>query len=261
MFEARLSSASVLKKIVDAVKDLVTEGNLDATGTGITLQAMDSSHVSLVALKLDSDGFEHYRCDRNVSLGLNFASLAKMLKCAGNDDVLTFKAEDGGDVCTFLFESTGQDRLSEFELKMMDIDCERLGIPPEEYHSTVKMPSNEFQRICRDLAVLGDTAVIKVSKAGIKFSVSGDVGTGSITHKHGAGVSSEKPEEGVYVACEEPVELTFALRYLNFFAKATPLSPVVTLSMSADVPLAVEYEVAEMGHVRFYLAPKIDDEA
>lgn len=35
----------------------------------------------------------------------------------------------------------------------------------------------------------------------------------------------------------EPVQLTFALRYLNFFTKATPLSPTVTLSMSADVPL------------------------
>ena len=30
---------------------------------------MDSSHVSLVALSLRADGFEHYRCDRNVSMG------------------------------------------------------------------------------------------------------------------------------------------------------------------------------------------------
>ena len=30
----------------------------------------------------------------------------------------------------------------------------------------------------------------------------------------------------------EPVTLTFALRYLNSFSKATPLSPTVVLSMS-----------------------------
>ena len=35
----------------------------------------------------------------------------------------------------------------------------------------------------------------------------------------------------------QAVSLTFALRYLNYFAKATPLSPQVTLSMSQDVPL------------------------
>ena len=30
---------------------------------------MDSSHVSLVALSLRADGFAHYRCDRNISMG------------------------------------------------------------------------------------------------------------------------------------------------------------------------------------------------
>lgn len=35
----------------------------------------------------------------------------------------------------------------------------------------------------------------------------------------------------------EPVQLIFALNYLNFFTKATPLSKTVTLSMSADIPL------------------------
>lgn len=35
------------------------------------LQAMDSSHVSLVALLLRKEGFTSYRADRNISLGLN----------------------------------------------------------------------------------------------------------------------------------------------------------------------------------------------
>lgn len=55
------------------------------------LQAMDSSHVSLVSLNLRSDGFEHYRCDRNLSMGMNLGNMAKMLKCANNDDIITMK--------------------------------------------------------------------------------------------------------------------------------------------------------------------------
>ncbi len=58
---------------------------------------------------------------------------------------------------------------------------------------------------------------------------------------------------------EEPVELTFALQYLNSFTKATPLSPTVSLHMSKEVPLMVEYAIENMGHMRFYLAPKIDE--
>lgn len=30
-----------------------------------------------------------------------------MLKCAGNDDAITMKADDAGDVVTFMFESPG----------------------------------------------------------------------------------------------------------------------------------------------------------
>ena len=92
--EARITQGSLLKKLIEAVKDLVTEANFDCSASGIALQAMDSSHVSLVAMQLKSDGFEHYRCDRDMSIGMNMASLSKILKCANNDDVITIKAED-----------------------------------------------------------------------------------------------------------------------------------------------------------------------
>jgi hypothetical protein len=56
---------------VDSIKDLVTDTNLECSATGIVLQAMDSSHVSLVSLSLQKEGFDMFRCDRNLSLGLN----------------------------------------------------------------------------------------------------------------------------------------------------------------------------------------------
>ena len=50
------------------------------------------------------------------------------------------------------------------------------------------------------------------------------------------------------------------MRYLNFFTKATPLSKKVILSLSPEVPLVVEYDIEDVGHVKYFLAPKIDDE-
>lgn len=77
--------------------------------------------------------------------------------------------------------SSDKDKISDFELKLMDIDSEHLAIPELETKCQIKMPSAEFQRICRDLAVIGDTVSIHASKEGVKFSVSGDLGTGNIT--------------------------------------------------------------------------------
>jgi len=67
-------------------------------------------------------------------------------------------------------------------------------------------------------------------------------------------------EDAVSIELQQPVTLTFALRYLNFFTKATPLSTQVHLSFSKDVPLLVEYKIADIGHLKFYLAPKIEEE-
>ena len=49
-----------------------------------------------------------------------------------------------------------------------------------EYSSVVKMPSGEFQRICRDLSQFGDSVVICCTKEGVKFSTSGDTGSGKV---------------------------------------------------------------------------------
>ena len=40
--------------------------------------------------------------------------------------------------------------------------------------------------------------------------------------------------------------------------KATSLASEVTLSLSPDVPLMVEYDLEAIGFVRFYLAPKLE---
>lgn len=52
-----------------------------------------------------------------------------------------------------------QEKVADFEMKLMDIDAEELGIPETEYEAMVTMPSSEFQRICRDLASIGDTGM------------------------------------------------------------------------------------------------------
>ena len=131
--------------------------NFDCNDSGIALQAMDNSHVALVSMMLKAEGFSPFRCDRNIALGINLSSLTKVLRTAQNEDVLTLKAEDAPDVVNLVFESSEKDRLSEYDIKLMDIDQDHLGIPDTEYDATVDLPSVEFQRICRDLATLSES--------------------------------------------------------------------------------------------------------
>lgn len=55
----------------------------------------------------------------------------------------------------------------------------------------------------------------------------------------------------------EPVALTFSLKYLVNFCKASGLSDRVKLCLSDEVPLLVEYALSNNSYLRFYLAPKV----
>jgi proliferating cell nuclear antigen PCNA len=89
------------------------------------------------------------------------------------------------------------------------------------------MPSGEFARICRDLSQFGDSLTISCTKEGIKFSAAGDIGSGNVKLAQTANV--DKEAEAVTVEMQEPVTLTFAVKYLIQFTKATPLSEQVRL--------------------------------
>lgn len=114
MFEARIVQGSIFKAIIESIKDLVQDANMDCSEEEISIQSMDSSHVSLVAVSLNSKGLDHYRCDRPMSLGFNSLNLAKILKCAGKEDVITLKSEEESDSLTLMFESPDQDRIADF---------------------------------------------------------------------------------------------------------------------------------------------------
>jgi len=255
--EAHLQQAVLLKKVVDAIKDLCKDVNFDCSEKGIQVQSMDSSHVALVSLLLRESAFSEFKCERPMSLGMNVESLSKILKMCSPHDTLKIRWNSGADTVSFQCEG-GEDRIADFDLKLMQIESEHMEIPEQHYKVSVKLPSSEFQKICRDLREFGETMQIKASKEGITFSVQGDVGSGNVLLKPRA---ADKPEDKVTLTVHEPVTATFALRYLVNFSKAAPLCGSVELGLGADAPLLVKYDLenSDNGHMQFYLAPKIDE--
>merc|ERR1719262_1877539 len=98
----------------------------------------------------------------------------------GPNDSLKLTHQNEADVISFQCESGDDDRISDFELKLMQIESEHMEIPEQQYKVVAKMPSGEFQKICRDLKEFGETMTLTASKEGITFSVQGDVGTGNV---------------------------------------------------------------------------------
>ena len=115
MFLARLNQGVILKKIVDSIKELVQNVNIDAGPTAISMQAMDPSHVALVSLTLKESGFSEYRSGGVMTLGLNVQNLAKLFRLANNDDMITLKAEEQDpSYLTLIFEDNSTKKFPHF---------------------------------------------------------------------------------------------------------------------------------------------------
>merc|ERR1712137_586371 len=119
--EAHLQQAVLLKKVVDAIKELCKDVNFDCSEKGLQVQAMDSSHVALVSLLLRESAFTEFKCDRATSLGMNVESLGKVLKMCGPTDSLKIRWQNDADTVSFQCEGSDDDRISDFDLKLMQI--------------------------------------------------------------------------------------------------------------------------------------------
>lgn len=139
---------------------------------------MDSSHVALVSLTLGQSGFESYRADRAMTLGVSITNLAKVLKLAGNEDKIILRADEDASHLSITFENRRQEKITEFNLNLITLDSEHLGIPETSYTSEITMNSFDFSKLCKELHQLSETVTIEASLHYVKFSIEGEVGSG-----------------------------------------------------------------------------------
>ena len=192
---------------------------------------MDASHVALVSLSLSAEGFEHYRADTSMVLGVNVNLLAKVMKLADPSDSITLSAEDSPTHLKLIFENTKTERTTEFTMNLISLDAEHLAIPETEYSSVVSINSGEFNKICKELYSLNETLTITTAPESVTFAVESEAGSGSIKLQQSDNV---KAEEQTTLEVNEVVNQQFAIRYLNLFNKASPLSSFTRLCMHTE---------------------------
>jgi proliferating cell nuclear antigen len=181
------------------------------------------------------EGFHKYRADTPMVLGLNVSLLAKVMKLADPSDSITLRV-DHDSAPTHLqlsFENKAHQKVTEFCLSLITLQQEHLAIPETEYSSLVSLNAAEFTRICRELASLSDTLTIQTDPNFVQFAVEAESGSGSIKIAHNA-ESAMCEEDCTQLEVCAAVTQQFALRYLNLFNKAAPLSQLTRLALHKE---------------------------
>lgn len=258
-FVIRTVQASAFRTLVEALKEILTDVNIEIDKTGMKIIAMDASHVALIHMKLNSDNFEKYYCNKEIVCGISMMRLFKLLKTMSPNDTLTFYVEEDEPNILKIQIDTGEKNLKHtFELKLMDLFIEKVEVPPVEFASVLRLPSGDFQKLCRDMNQLADDIEIKSSGSELMFSINNDWVTQQTIIKESTGGAGMSYIQNL--APNEVIQGVFSLRYLVLFSKCTNLCQNIEIYIKNDYPIIIKYSVANLGEVKFCLAPKNNDD-
>jgi proliferating cell nuclear antigen len=98
VFFARLINCTVLKKLIETCKDIVSYLTFHINTSGINVITMDSSHVALVSFHLEPLLFEDYSCIGELVVTVDLNELARAFKFHKDHEsvILSINSNMGG---------------------------------------------------------------------------------------------------------------------------------------------------------------------
>ena len=128
MFKAQLKDSKYWKNIFEAINAIIVETNILITPTEFRILAMDSVHVTMLALTLKKEDFDVYDCpdDANYSIGVNLSDLLKILKRAGSDDNIIFEYNPADRHIIVKMNRPDSKKTKKFSLSLIDLDATKL---------------------------------------------------------------------------------------------------------------------------------------
>lgn len=250
----RSIQGNAIRTLFEVLKEIVHDVSLRIDSTGVKLLTLDGARCALVYMRLRADAFEEYRCEGPFSLGLNMSSMFKLVKTSGSHDTITFYMDSPtANELGIKIQNAEKNSVTDFKLKLLDVDDEIISLPDVEFDSVITMPSLYFQRVCRDMLNISDTMVIKSKGNQLVLACNGDFARQeTVIGEADSGMTMSSKTE-------KDIEGRFSLKYLALFCKAANLSNTIELFLKESYPLILKYNVASLGELRFCVAPKVDD--
>jgi len=248
-FSVTFEKASDFKKIIDGIKDLSNEFNIDISPQKMHIDFMDSSVVCMCDINLSSSFFKHFECKKNSQIGINPKQMCTLMKCMPDKDEMSISYEENSDKLQLSSSKNGSKIF--IKMNMLNIQTDTFSVPEYEIDSEFEMCSKHFKKMATDLSSLeSDIIDISVKKDEIQFFVNGSLGSATIT---------KKSQEDMTIKHKNDVSIKFAMKYIVQFSKLFVLSDKVNIKMTRDNPLIIQYKLGEGSDMNFYLAPSIDD--
>ena len=255
VLEVKTIQVSPFKTLIESLKDILADVNIEFNEEGMKIITMDSTQTILVHLKLEASNFEYYYCKNKIFVGVNMNNLFKIIKTLTINDSLTFFMEEADENTLGISIVNGdKNRKTTIKFKLIDLDIVNFKAPSTKFESILTMPSDEFNKICRDMSALTD--VIEIKSVGNQLILGGvgdfaDQETVLGQYENGLTFKLAGNKDNV-------IQGYYNLKHLQLFAKCTSLCTSIELYMKNNYPLVIKFAVGSLGNLTLALAPKLE---
>lgn len=224
---------------------MVEEATFEATSEGITFRGMDPSHVALIDISWPNSAFEKYESDGDIKFGVRIDEFSKLIKRADKTESIEISILEN-----MLLISIGKNK--QYKMRLIESSATDTPLPKIPYDAKIGLATTMFDKILGDVQVVSDYLTIKATASKAEFSGKGDSGEVLISLQ-------KQQDELSEITVKEESTGTYSLEYLNPIVKAVgTASGSIICEYSTAKPLRIEFKVANMGRIHFYLAPRVE---
>ena len=259
--------ADIFAGIFQHIKLFTDQINLIFEKERLYIQSMDACRISIFEVFLPATWFDVYEhtIPTACTIGLNSTILYKILGTRDKGQEITIRFDSENDDKLYL-EFTSNDRTiydKEFEMCLIEIDCELMAIPPSDSCAEFSIPSANFASIISQLKLFGDSLDIVCNESAIQLT--------ALSVESGKMVVKIEIDDLTEFSIDEDAEITmsFGLTNLHNICAYSKIAKSMDIHLTENFPMKIIYwlgshespdSVGSDAKLVFYLAPKINDD-
>jgi proliferating cell nuclear antigen len=256
-----IAKADIFTGLFQHIKAFTEQVNIMFEKGRMYIQTMDGSHVSIIEMDLPASWFDTYehKSPSTITLGIRSTVLYKVLNAREKTQTIHIEYVDNSDMLLVHFTSENKAEFDKhFELPLIDLEHELMGIPEIEHQAEFTISSPHFSSIINQLQIFGDTMDIECDENKIMLiSNSQDQGKMSVEIKIDDLTTFIIDEGG-------SLNVSFSLQYLHNICLYNKLAKEIEIKISDANPIQIIYDLGgindQTAKIKFFLAPKVKDD-
>ncbi|KUO42105.1 MAG: hypothetical protein APU95_03835 [Hadesarchaea archaeon YNP_N21] len=251
MVTAKLPDCKIWKTSISAIASLIEEAAFKLTPEGIKMKAMDPSHVALVDFEIPASAFKEYDVKRSTTLGVDLAEMNKIMGRARAEDEFTLELDEEKNRLSLIFKGASTRK---FSLPLIEVDESELPEPKLQFTANADVVAGVIQDGLKDAELVGDNVKFELTEEGFFMHTESDTGAAELRLQRG--------DPGLLTLnVQRPARAMFNIKYLIDMTKAASSTDVISIQLGTDLPIQLDFKIAEAGgKLRFLLAPRIEAE-